>query len=291
MRISLIVPIVLLASCVQTASVETPDIEIQGHRGCRGLMPENSIPGFIFAAEMGAQTLEMDVVLCGDNEVVVSHEPWFNADICLDSSGNRFSEKKDLLSMTLSDIRKCDCGSLGNPNFPTQQKMAVAKPALWEVFAVTEHMLTIDSLPLNYNIEIKYEENAFFPDRFLLVGRVMEEISKAGVAHRTTIQSFDPMILEIVKSVDPEIRLSFLVEDLNDVAETLEKLTFKPFAVSPEYNALTPEKVEQLHEAGIECLPWTVNDPAAMSDMINMNVDGIITDYPDRLHKLIYPSK
>jgi glycerophosphoryl diester phosphodiesterase len=286
-----LIPAILLLSCAQPKPVDNVAIEIHGHRGCRGLMPENSIPGFIMAAEVGAQTLEMDVVLSGDNEVVVSHEPWFNRDICLDSSGNRFNEKTGLLTMSLSEIRNCDCGSLGNPKFPSQQKMAIAKPALWEVFAVTEHMLSIDSLRLNYNIEIKYEENEFFPDRFMLVGRVMEEISKAGVADRTTIQSFDPMILEIVKSVDPEIRLSFLVEDLDDVTQTLEKLTFKPFAVSPEYNALTPEKVEQLHEAGIECLPWTVNDPAAMSDMINMNVDGIITDYPDRLHKLLYPSK
>ncbi|MBI1265898.1 MAG: glycerophosphodiester phosphodiesterase [Cryomorphaceae bacterium] len=288
MKLFHLLPLLVLVSCTQPAAIEMPVVEIHGHRGCRGLMPENSIPGFILSAELGAQTLEMDVVLTGDNEVVVSHEPWFNTDICLDSSGNRFSEKTSLLSLSLSDIRKCDCGSLGNPKFPTQQKMAVAKPALWEVFAVTEHMLSIDSLRLNYNIEIKYEENEFFPDRFMLVGRVMEEISKAGVASRTTIQSFDPMILEIVKSVNQDIKLSFLVEDLNSVSETLQKLTFKPYAISPEFNALTAEKVQEMHDLGIVCLPWTVNDPAEMSALINMKVDGIITDYPDRLYTLLH---
>jgi glycerophosphoryl diester phosphodiesterase len=288
MKLFRLLPIIALASCTQPAAVETPVVEIHGHRGCRGLMPENSIPGFIMTAELGAQTLEMDVVLSGDNEVVVSHEPWFNTDICLDSSGNRFNEKTGLLTMSLSEIRKCDCGSLGNPKFPSQQKMAIAKPALWEVFAVTEHMVSIDSLRLKYNIEIKYEENEFFPDRFMLVGRVMEEISKAGVADRTTIQSFDPMILEIVKSASPDIKLSFLVEDLNSVEETLEKLTFKPYAISPEFNSLTAEKVQKMHDAGVVCLPWTVNDPAEMTALISMKVDGIITDYPDRLYQLLH---
>lgn len=280
------IPLALLA-CNEPPTVEIHEIEIQGHRGCRGLMPENSIPGFITAAELGAQTLEMDVVLTGDQEVLVSHEPWFNTEICVDSTGNKFLEKVSLLSMSLEDIRKCDCGSMGNPRFASQQKMAVSKPALWEVFAVTEHIRSIDSLPLNYNIEIKYEENEFYPDRFILVGRVLEELAKADVIDRTTIQSFDPMILEIVKSVNPELKLSFLVDDLNDVDKTLQLLTFKPYAVSPDFNSLTAEKVKSLHDAQVKCLPWTVNEVSQMSDLIDMGVDGIITDYPDRLHQLL----
>lgn len=137
-----------------------PKFDIQGHRGARGLMPENSIPAFLLALDLGVTTLEIDVAITKDKEVVVSHEPWMSAAICLDSSGNAYSEKQEkklnIYQMTYSEIMSFDCGSKGNEDFPQQEKMKVSKPLLRDVFIdVENHIKSNASYEVDYNIEIK----------------------------------------------------------------------------------------------------------------------------------------
>ena len=119
-----------------------PALDIQGHRGARGLMPENTVPSFIHALTLGVTTLELDVVVSRDSQVVVSHEPFLSSTICLSPDGKAIpveEEKRyNLYQMDYDDIRRADCGSKGNPRFPEQRKMAVAKPLLTEVIDSVE---------------------------------------------------------------------------------------------------------------------------------------------------------
>lgn len=291
MRTPLLYTILSLALVACQQKVEHPRaLDIHGHRGTRGTMPENTIPGFIQALMDGAATLEMDVVMTGDGEIIVSHEPWFNPKICTDTAGQPFIERVSVLAVDMNYIRKCDCGSLSHPDFPEQHPYPASKPALWEVLAVTEKMQTRDSIPAHYNIEIKYEDSPFFPERSMLVDRVLLEVQKAGIADRTTIQSFDPTVLELVHRADSTLKTSLLLEKFTSVQEALALLSFRPFAVSPEFNGVTPDKVAQLHEMNIMCLPWTVNDPGDMRRMMDMQVDGIITDFPGTLYSFVHPT-
>jgi glycerophosphoryl diester phosphodiesterase len=119
------------------AGLAQSGFDLQGHRGCRGIMPENTIPAFIKALEIGVTTLELDVVITKDHQVVVSHEPYMNYATCLDSLGKPFTKERQtdfkLYGMTMSQIRKFDCGSLYYPDFPDQVKIKVTKPLLSEM--------------------------------------------------------------------------------------------------------------------------------------------------------------
>ena len=133
-KIKLFIIFVILSSCKKEIN-----FDLQGHRGYRGLYPENSIQGFIKSLEIGVNTLELDVIISGDNKVVVSHEPWMSYHICLDSIGNKISDDKkkyNLYEMDYNDIRKFDCGIIGNEQFPEQNKISTFKPHLSSVLAI-----------------------------------------------------------------------------------------------------------------------------------------------------------
>src|SRR5687767_14515824 len=137
-----------------------PKFDVQGHRGARGLLPENTIPGFLLALDSGVTTIELDVVVTKDKRIVVSHEPWMSPAICLDPAGNPLKPKEEkkfnLYQLTYDEVRQFDCGSLGNTNFPQQKKMVVSKPLLSEVIAAVEnHIKSYASYKVDYNIEIK----------------------------------------------------------------------------------------------------------------------------------------
>ena len=134
--------------------------DLQGHRGARGLAPENSIPGFWKALSLGVSSLELDVVVTKDSHLVVSHEPWFSHLICKDSTGALISEEasKDynIYKMTYEEVARFDCGSLLNPNFPNQENVAANKPKLLDVINSSEQFTAQkEGLPVNYTIEIK----------------------------------------------------------------------------------------------------------------------------------------
>src|SRR6267378_2929220 len=125
------------------AQVSVPRFDIQGHRGARGLKPENTIPAFLTALDTGVTTLEMDVIVTRDKQVVVSHEPWMSAAICSDRAGKPINEKEEkkynLYRMTYEEVKQFDCGSRGNVKFPEQEKMYAAKPLLSDVMVAVEN--------------------------------------------------------------------------------------------------------------------------------------------------------
>lgn len=270
----------------------TPNaFDIQGHRGARGLFPENTIPGFIAALDIGVRTLEMDVVISKDRQVVVSHDPWFARAICLRPDGRRiprFARRRHrLYDMTYDEIGAYDAGTLLHPEFPRQQCLSSAKPLLSDVIDVSErHVEATGRAPVFYSIETKSRrkwENIYHPDPSTFTRLLFEVLRAGGVLERSVIQSFDVRTLQCVKRMMPPLRLSLLVrrERARRLDRNLSALGFVPSIYSPDYRAVDAALIEQAHGRGLSIVPWTVNDPEHMVRLRDMGVDGLITDYPD----------
>ena len=273
-------------------------IDVQGHRGCRGLLPENTIPAFVKALDLGVSTLELDVVMSGDGKVVVSHEAILNPEICLSPAGKPIQKNEvfNLFHMPYAEIAKCDCGSLGNPKFSEQERVKAAKPLLVDVLQAVKQRCAEKGLALpKFNVEIKSKAEYVF-----LYHPPISEFADAVVAVLTgelnsdqfNIQSFDVLTLQYMHAVYPETKLAYLVEDVGfrtpqQIDAELEKLGFTPAIYSCYYQMLSGETVAYLHQKNIEVIPWTVNETQDLQAMLNLGVDGIITDYPDRLLQLL----
>lgn len=270
-------------------------LDIQGHRGCRGLMPENSIPGFLKAIDMGVTTLELDVVISQDSQVVVSHEPFLSHQICRNARGESIAKEQErdynLFQMTYEEIKACDCGSSFHPGFPEQEKIALHKPLLSEVIQVAEaYTQATASEPLWYNIETKSHpdtDNTYHPEPEIFVDLLIGVIREKGVSERVTIQSFDPRTLKVAHQKYSDIQLVLLVGDEQSPEFHLNRLGFIPEVYSPHYRLVNEELVALCQEKGMKLVPWTVNDPEAIQQMLDLGVDGIISDYPDRVVALV----
>jgi len=265
------------------------DFDIQGHRGARGLLPENTIPGFILAMELGVKTLEMDLAISKDKQVVVSHEPWFSAafsthpgqDIVLPVE----EESLLLYTMTFEEIKKFDVGRRGHKAFPRQKPIPACKPLLIEVIDTCEKYWKSKGLnPIHYNIEIKSNpdwDNWRTPPVDEFCNLVYEVLKPFGLGERLTIQSFDARALKEWKKLDPSTQLAWLSEKGNLTEELESTLGFRPDIYSPYYKTLNTEIIEKFKKLGYKVIPWTVNDTADIIEVMNWPVDGLITDYPD----------
>ncbi len=278
---------------------QSTSFEIQGHRGSRGLRPENTLPAFLKAIDEGVHTLEMDVVISKDKKVVVSHEPYFNPVISTDPSGKKVTGETsvNLYHLTYAEIKKYDVGKKGNPAFPEQQKMEAHKPLLREVLRETDKYARSKNISgLKYNIEIKSEVKEYGisqPDIEVFSDLVSEVLVDEVSPARVTIQSFDFNVLKhwharMEAGKYPEVALSVLIEpeENNDITYNLDRLGFKPEIWSPNFMQVTPERLEQLHKMHIRVIPWTVNKPDDLKKIKAMGCDGLITDYPNRAKDL-----
>jgi glycerophosphoryl diester phosphodiesterase len=272
--------------------------DIQGHRGCRGLMPENTIEAFLEALKYNVTTLELDVCITNDGQVIVSHEPYLNSLFCSFPDGNpvqKADEKNlNIYKMNYEEIKKFDSGIRGNSKFPEQLKMATYKPLLSEVFEKVEAHLKVNNLkPVNYNIEIKSEAVEYSisqPQVAEFSQLVYAVISKYIAPERVTLQSFDFEVLKywhakIQSNEYKKVKLAALVE-LKGVGPTFDELGFLPDIFSPYFKLLTKGKVKKCHKKGVKVVPWTVNETADMTKMKLMGTDGLISDYPNRAQKL-----
>ena len=268
--------------------------DVQGHRGGRGLWPENSVYGFLKAVDMKVTTLEMDVVVSKDKHVVVSHDPYFNREICADIDGKRIEENKliAIYKLPYNEVKEYDCGSILHPRFPEQEKLVTHKPLLKEVIQKADERCKINGqAPVYYNIEIKShpdldgEYQPATPAEYAKL--VLDTIAPLLDYKRFNIQSFDIRILEAINKYDPKVRLVHLLEEVELTPEIVNNLSFTPEVISPDFELLSPELIESYHQMGMKVIPWTVNEPADMQRMIDWGVDGIITDYPDRLLEVV----
>jgi len=295
-RIAMLFTVLSFIACKATENkpvVVASGFDWQGHRGCRGLKPENSLPAFAHALSFpDVTTLELDLAVSRDGKLIVSHEPFFNPAICLRTDGTRFTDsaamKMPLLSLTAEEIRQFDCGSMGNPRFPEQEKMRVFKPTLREVVESARAVRP----NIRWNLEIKSQpswDNIFHPGVEEFAALLVAELKHLGITGDVTVQSFDIRALEAMHRQAPEIPLAYLIENMDSVEKNLKKLTFIPYIYSPYYLTVGRKTVQTCRKQDMKLVPWTVNEVTSMRRLVRLGVDGIITDYPDRIRKVYQP--
>jgi glycerophosphoryl diester phosphodiesterase len=178
-----------------------------------------------------------------------------------------------------------------HPRFPTQKKVPVQKPTLKEMVTFIEAYAKETEYPaLSYNIEIKRNkafDGIFHPDMKTFADVVCKEILDLGIARRATVQCFDIETLQYVHKVYPKLRLVLLIENMKPFLKNIEDLGFAPWAYSPYYKLVTKELIEYCDKENIKVIPWTVNDEKDIIAILELGVDGIISDFPDRVVEII----
>ena len=241
--------------------------EIQGHRGSRGTAPENTLPAFLEAVDCGASGAELDLVVTEDGEIVIHHDLFF--------------QNKLILHLSLSEIKAIDMGKTPNAAFPKQK--AIAKtfvPTLAELFEALLGHPKASHFSLNLEIKRKSEHPDWTLSPELLAEKIVREVRAFGFENRVAYSSFDKEVLIAVRNIEPDAKIGFINE--HSLKETKDiALKLKANVVSPEHKFLkTKQDIDELHSLGFRVIPWTVNDPERMLELLEMGADGIITDYP-----------
>jgi glycerophosphoryl diester phosphodiesterase len=305
------------ALSLAAAPVWAQGFDLQGHRGARGLAPENTIAAFTRALEIGVTTLETDLAVSKDGVLVISHDPALNPALTRDATGAWLPATGPLVnSLTVAELKKYDVGRL-DPKSRYGQQWTEQKPhdgeripTLAELFDLV-HDKGKDKVRFNLEFKLKPDAPNETPDPKRFAELVVHAVREAKVTSRVTLQSFDWRPLRAVKQIAPDIATACLsIESPNmdniqrgrtgpspwtaglDLATydgSLAKLvnaagcsTWSPF-----WRNVTPALLAEAKHLGLKVIPWTINDPAEMERQIGMGVDGIITDYPDRLRKVM----
>jgi glycerophosphoryl diester phosphodiesterase len=290
--------------------------DLEGHRGARGLAPENTLAAFRHALGLGVTTLEMDLAVTRDDVLVISHDPFLNPDIVRDAQGRWLTAKgPPIHTLTLAELQRYDIGRVDPASryaaqLPAQQPADGERfPTLAEVFA----LVRTSTKPLRPNLETKIDPTR--PDDTVDVTTfarlAVDAVRGAQLVDRVTLQSFDWRTLVAAKKLAPDLRTACLsIEtanndtvmpvgdkpspwtaglNLRDYGDSVPRLAQAAGCSiwSPFWRNATPDRIAQAHALGLTVLPWTVNDAADMARLIDAGVDGLITDYPDRLRDVM----
>lgn len=272
-----------------------PAFNKEGHRGIRGLMPENTVPSMYLAIDYDVNTLELDVVISKDKKVVVSHDIYFHPEITTTPAGKYLTAKEaelhQLYTMDYDSIRKYDVGLKPHKDFPQQRKIPAYKPLLGELIDSSDAYAHSKGKSVMYNIELK--TNAAYdgikqPPVGETVDLVMQVVKEKNLENRCYLQSFDFRSLQIINRKYPNITTAVLIggNDKRTLEQQLKELGYVPEIYSPHYSLVTAELVAACHKRGTKIIPWTVNTPEEMKKLKTLNVDGIITDYANYFSQL-----
>jgi glycerophosphoryl diester phosphodiesterase len=290
--------------------------DLQGHRGARGLAPENTLAGFRRALEIGVTTLETDLAMTRDGVLVLAHDPLLNRDIVRGADGKWLAGTGPAIhALSLEELRRFDVGRL-DPGSRYASQWPGQKPADGERIPTLEELFALArasaSRPrLNLEIKVTPTSGETTPDPARFARSVVDAVRAAGFGDRVTIQSFDWRPLIEARRIAPEIATACLTID----STNMNTMRQGPDGASPWHAGLraedhggsvprlvhaagcgtwsmfwrnlTPELLAQAKSLGLKVLPWTVNEPADMRRLIDWGVDGIITDYPDRLRAVL----
>ena len=302
---------VLLAAIAFSAAA----IDLQGHRGTRGLAPENTLTAFKTALAIGVTTLETDLALTRDGVLVLSHEPRLYAALTRGPDGRWLSEDgAAIFSLKADELAQYDIGRL-NPahKYATQwtaQKASDGEriPTLQQLFDLAREARSPGGRPVRFNIETKITPASgdSTPDPERYARAVVDAVRAAKMSERVTVQSFDWRTLREVKKLAPELSTACLTIDSSNMNTVLPDASgASPWHAglkaadyggslprmaqsagcsiwSPFWRNVTAENIVEAHTLKLQIIPWTVNDPAEIERLATLGVDGIITDYPDR---------
>ena len=279
----------LLAALALGQACAAQAFDLQGHRGARGTAPENTLTGFAAALAVGVATLELDAGVTRDGVVVVHHGRRLNPDIARGPDGRWIEAPGPLLrELDFKALRRYDVGRLRPGSeyaarFPEQAPADGARiPRLAELFALVRKAGNDE---VRFNIETKISPAApaetLPPEAFAraLVG----EIRRAGVAARTTVQSFDWRTLHAVERAAPEIATVYLTGRRQGGSQPQAVHAAGGTVWSPHYEELDTAALIEARALGLKVVPWTVNEPGFIERFLDLGVDGIITDYPERV--------
>jgi glycerophosphoryl diester phosphodiesterase len=300
----------LAAALLALATFGTAAFDLQGHRGTRGLAPENTLAGFERALDIGVTTLELDIHLTSDGVPVITHDPQLNPALTRAGGGQWVAEPAPLImSMTLAQLQTYDVGRLKPDTryaqtYPEQQPADGQRiPTLAQLF---ERIKARGDERVRFNVELKLtpQQPAVTPPPAAIVQATLDVIRLHRMEQRVSLQSFDWRILQEVKRQAPTIPLAALtirqrsLDNLSDGRWTagltlaqhggsVPKMVKAVGAQiwSPYFGELTPDLLREARSLGLKVIPWTVNDPSAIDNMLAWGVDGLITDYPDRARK------
>lgn len=257
-------------------SIKTP---IYGHRGCRGNYPENSIIAFQEALKMGADGIELDIVVNAEKQLVISHEPYFKKEFCLtpDKKAIENESEHNIYKMTQSEISGFDCGSIGSPKFPSQKKMAAFKPLLRDFFKEVD----LKDKVLLFEIKSEKEEYGIsqpFPKEF--VDLILAETKDFKIQENLIFMCFDTEILEELHKRGVSNKMIYLTYKPKSAKQLLKEISFKPYALGMFHATATTAVINYAHSRKVKVFTWTVNEVKTGKKLIKRGVDGLITDYP-----------
>jgi len=263
-------------------SVPAMAIDLQGHRGARGHLPENTLPAFERAIALGVTTVELDVGVTRDGVVVIHHDRTLNPDLARGPDGQWVRAPAPAIhSLTFAELQRYDVGRI-RPGSEYFSRFKDQKPIDGTRIPRLEDLLKKDS-KVRFNIETKISPEAphetLAPEPFARA--LIAEVRKAGVEKRTTIQSFDFRTLKVVEREAPEIATAYLTSRRHPYPEKVHEAGGKIW--SPDFTSLGKENLDRARSLGLKIIPWTVNEPGDIARMLDMGVDGIISDYPDRV--------
>ena len=262
-----------------TMTAQTTKTPIYGHRGCRGNFPENTIIAFQEAIKMGADGIELDVVVNVEKQLVVSHEPYFKKEFCLTPNKKPIENEKEynIYKMTQSEISWFDCGSIGNPKFPDQKKMPAYKPLLSDFFKEVD----LKDKVLLFEIKSEKEEYGIsqpHPKEF--VDLILAETKDFKQQENLIFMCFDAEILEELHRRNVPNKMVYLTYKPKSAKQLLKEISFKPFALGMFYATASKAAINYAHSHDVKVFTWTVNEVKTGAKLIKRGVDGLITDYP-----------
>ncbi|HMI05661.1 MAG TPA: glycerophosphodiester phosphodiesterase family protein [Pedobacter sp.] len=269
--------------------------DLQGNRGARGIMPENTIKGMLRALDLGASTISMNTVITKDKKVILSQEPYFNHEYSLKPDGKPITLKEqktyNIYQMDYADVQKFDVGTKVHNRFPYQQKYAAYKPLLEETIDSVESYVKENKLSKpNYSIETKTipnGDNEFQPEPAEFIELIMEVVNRKKLSKRVTIQSFDMRTLQYLHEHYPKVKTALFVDEKIDFEVNVSELGFRPTVYSPYSVLVGKSLVDRCHESGVRIIPWTVNSAKDLKYLIGLGVDGVVTDYPNLYKKVL----
>ncbi|MFL6936961.1 MAG: glycerophosphodiester phosphodiesterase [Xanthobacteraceae bacterium] len=306
-----------MVAMMAALSTSAQAFDLQGHRGARGLAPENTLPAFALALSIGVTTLELDVAMTKDGILVGHHDEWLNSDIARGPDGRFLGTRGPAIhSLTLDEVKRYDVGRIKPrtgyaAEFPEQRPIDGTRiPTLEEVFTLVQRA-NADHIRFNIETKITPTSGADAPAPDVFAAAVARAITGAGLTRRASVQSFDWRTLVVLQRIAPEIERVCLTDeqpggdtiergkpgpspwtaglDVDDFGGSTPRLVAAAGcpAWSPNFADLTPDKVAEARSLGIKVIPWTVNARADMERVIDLGVDGIISDYPDRLRAVL----